>query len=124
MEGFGMINIEEFKKDLKGLINRHSLENRSNTPDYIIADYLFHCLLAFETVTNRRDKWYGNSKKYVRPQDVEIDYDTPSVFRPGKGDDEDMPRIYNKCAGYYESVDSISKVIDLLKDMKTKGYIK
>ena len=84
-----MINIEEFKKDLSSLINKYSIENRSNTPDYLIADYLFHCLLAFETVTNRRNKWYGDKRLYVRPQDIESDYDTPSVFRPYKGDFED-----------------------------------
>jgi hypothetical protein len=80
-------NIKEFKKELKSLINKYSLENRSNTPDYLIADYLFHCLLAFETATNRRDERYGDRKEYIRPQDREPDcWDMPSVFRPGKGD--------------------------------------
>jgi hypothetical protein len=80
-----MTNIEEFKKELTSLINKYSIENRSNTPDYLIADYLFHCLLAFETATNRRVRWYGD-KKYTRQQDIELDWDMPSVGRPCKGD--------------------------------------
>ena len=31
-----MENQEEFKKDLETLINKHSMENLSNTPDFIL----------------------------------------------------------------------------------------
>lgn len=40
-------------------LNRHSAENRSNTPDFILADVLAACLLAFDAGVNARAKWYG-----------------------------------------------------------------
>jgi len=36
--------LENFKQELEHLINKHSMENRSNTPDFILADYLVRCL--------------------------------------------------------------------------------
>ena len=56
----------KFEKELTKLINSHSKENESNTPDYILACYLEYCLLAFNTATKQRDKWWGfDCKKEV-----------------------------------------------------------
>lgn len=48
-----------FQKELEELINRHSLENDSNTPDFVLAAFMQRCLDAYTMATNRRDKWYG-----------------------------------------------------------------
>ena len=48
-----------FEKDLATLINRYSKENKSNTPDIMLAEYLSMCLVAFTTITKRRDIWYN-----------------------------------------------------------------
>lgn len=48
-----------FLLELTGLINRHSLENDSDTPDYILASYLLGCLEVFERTTEAREAWYG-----------------------------------------------------------------
>lgn len=48
-----------FEKELEKLINKHSLESDSDTPDFILAKYLKSCLLAFNGATRRREKWYG-----------------------------------------------------------------
>lgn len=53
------IRAEKFKKELCSLINSQSIENGSDTPDFILAEYLFNCLLAFENSTNARNRWYG-----------------------------------------------------------------
>lgn len=52
-------DLEAFNKDLQDLINRHSLENLSDTPDFILAAYLSSCLLAFGLNIRTRDNWYG-----------------------------------------------------------------
>lgn len=52
-----------FEKDLEDLINKYSLENESNTPDFILAEYLQNCINSFNISVNRRSKWYGNSEK-------------------------------------------------------------
>lgn len=48
-----------FLGELEQLINKHSKENDSNTPDFILAEYLKDCLEAFGKATRGRDKWYG-----------------------------------------------------------------
>ncbi len=52
-----------FLRELADLINRHSMESASNTPDYILAMYLEQCLLAFETATQQRETWYGRDSR-------------------------------------------------------------
>ena len=49
----------EFTKELKELLNRGCMENNSNTPDFILAEYMTVCLLAFDKATIDRDKWYA-----------------------------------------------------------------
>ena len=44
----------KFKQELKDVINRHSMENGSNTPDFILAEYLLACLEAFDKATRER----------------------------------------------------------------------
>lgn len=51
--------MSEFKKELSALLNRHSKENGSNTPDFILAEYLQNCLQVFEIATQARDGWWG-----------------------------------------------------------------
>lgn len=46
--------IDNFRADLTALINRYSLENGSHTNDFILADYLADCLVAFDRATSRR----------------------------------------------------------------------
>lgn len=48
-----------FRSDLQDLLNRHSMENGSNTPDYQLADYLIVCLNALDEAINKRASWYG-----------------------------------------------------------------
>jgi len=48
-----------FLKELQELINRHSLENNSNTPDFILAEYLVDCLDAYEKIHDANEKWYN-----------------------------------------------------------------
>ena len=49
----------DFRSELKALINKHSMENSSNTPDHILADYLIRCIDNFTETTQSRESWYG-----------------------------------------------------------------
>lgn len=62
---------KNFLEDLKRLINKYSLENGSNTPDYILADFLNVCLLGFDKATRNRETWYG--VKHSPGEDPEFD---------------------------------------------------
>jgi len=50
--------MSDFKKDLTEVINKHSKENESDTPDFILAEYLLDCLRLFNSTFNTRKKWY------------------------------------------------------------------
>ena len=39
-----------FKKELQDIINKHSKENDSDTPDFILAEYLNDCLKVFNKI--------------------------------------------------------------------------
>lgn len=45
--------------EIRAAVNRCSRENVSNTPDFILAEYMQACLVAFETASMRREEWYG-----------------------------------------------------------------
>jgi len=49
----------EFQQELKKLINIQSMENGSNTPDWILAQYLTNCLKTFDSAVEARTRWYS-----------------------------------------------------------------
>lgn len=52
-------------EELTSLLNRHSAENGSNTPDYILAAYLLTCLGAFNAAVQARQEWYGKTAEGI-----------------------------------------------------------
>lgn len=60
-----------FEKELESLINRHSKENESNTPDFILAQYLSSCLAAWNTGVQQREGWYGRDPRPTLSTTVE-----------------------------------------------------
>ena len=54
---------EQFRAELDALINKNSKENGSNTPDFILSNYLSACLDAFDAAVTHREKWYGRENK-------------------------------------------------------------
>lgn len=51
-------NKKDFRKDLEKLINCHSKEYGSNTPDFLLADFLMGCLHVFDNTVKERSRWY------------------------------------------------------------------
>jgi hypothetical protein len=45
-----------FEHDIKAIINMYSEENESNTPDYVLAQFLLGCLESFNRAVNEREK--------------------------------------------------------------------
>ena len=52
-------SMDNFERELTALLNRYSQENASNTPDFILAQYLVACVAAWNTATQQRETWYG-----------------------------------------------------------------
>lgn len=55
--------LTEFEKELGTLINKQSLENDSNTPDFILAQYLAGCLATFNVAVQQRETWHGRDAR-------------------------------------------------------------
>ena len=53
----------QLKNDVCAAINKACAENGSNTPDFILAEYLMNCLNAYEKAHNANEKWYGKELK-------------------------------------------------------------
>jgi hypothetical protein len=60
--GDGKPEERTFKQELAEVINRHSMEGNSNTPDFILADFLGDCLAGFEYAVRQRNRWYGRKE--------------------------------------------------------------
>lgn len=56
-----MPNPLEFRTELKIAINRAAMEWGSDTPDFILAEYLAGCLEVFDKALAAREKWYGRT---------------------------------------------------------------
>lgn len=50
---------DDFRKELEALLNKHSRENASDTPDFILATYLGGCLDAYDNAVRERERWYS-----------------------------------------------------------------
>lgn len=55
------------KKELSDLLNKYSLENESNTPDFLMASFMLQCLSAYHEAVHNRDIWYGISPEPGKP---------------------------------------------------------
>jgi hypothetical protein len=62
-----------FHQELETLINRHSMENNSDTPDFILARFMRSCLRAFDHGVRERNNWYR------KEQDPRQDTEHPQI---------------------------------------------
>lgn len=49
------------RDEIQTILNRTNAENGSDTPDFILAEYLTDCLEAFDKATVARRKWFGDA---------------------------------------------------------------
>lgn len=69
------------RDEIETAINRQSAESGSNTPDFILAEYLTDCLAAFDKACNARGRWYGTEIHDQKVLNCEI-ADLPNL--PGR----------------------------------------
>ncbi len=56
----------ELEQEIAAALNRHSAENASDTPDFILAQFLLGCLAAWNQSVKARETWYGRDVKVLR----------------------------------------------------------
>jgi len=62
--------MSKLRKEIEYAINCNSAENGSNTPDFILAEYLTDCLSAHDKAVTAREKWYGREPILVEARDI------------------------------------------------------
>ena len=72
-----------FRRDLAALINRYSLEGLSNTPDFLLADYMIACLKVYSESVNKRENWYGRERKFLATGDARYAADSEERGKDG-----------------------------------------
>ena len=59
--------MDDLRKKIESAINSTSAENGSDTPDFILAEYLTDCLAAYDKAVTAREKWYERQPELVVP---------------------------------------------------------
>jgi hypothetical protein len=54
---------DQLSASIRRAINLCSAENASNTPDFILAEFILGCLRAFNTASRARERWYGRGDR-------------------------------------------------------------
>lgn len=91
-----------FAEKLREVINCHCRENSSDTPDFILAEYLFRCLDAFDSATRERDKWHK--------------------FHPGLKEIEERPLTLGKASNSLQQLKAeIRAISDIVEEYGDSG---
>ena len=125
------MSILSFRNELEHLINQYSLENGSNTPDGILADYLVDCLQAFDRAVLSREKWYGrpDGKPIVLSAPATGESDQPQIVVP-TSEGVDQAKADDKSASGDQSpvdlsvaptVENVEQALDTLTSDKQKA---
>ena len=61
----------KFKKELELLINKHSIENTLDMPDFMIAEMLCDLIIKIGKVSRKNLKWHGLDSVYVTGEEDE-----------------------------------------------------
>jgi len=81
--------ITNFEKKLESLLNECSMENGSDTPDFILAGYLQDCLTAFNTAMKIRESWYGRDMLKNKNIEMGAPFDE-DLYKKGTGNPPDV----------------------------------
>ncbi len=54
-----MQNEKDFRVELQTLVNKYSVEVGSDTPDFLLAEYIVQQLNTWDQYVTRREMWWG-----------------------------------------------------------------
>jgi hypothetical protein len=60
------------QEELAHVLNKHSAENGSGTPDFILAGFVTGALRAFDESVAAREKWYGRPTNTISASAEEL----------------------------------------------------
>lgn len=54
-----------FRKELEELLNKYSMEKGSNTPDFILANFIIGVLEVYDLTVKQRTTWHGHKENPI-----------------------------------------------------------
>jgi len=63
---------QSFGDELARLLNKYAKEGESNTPDFVLAEYIRKQLEAWNVAIRIREKWYGRSPTYDQEAEKQV----------------------------------------------------
>ena len=58
MDKPGILN-QQFRKELKDLLNKHSIENECGMPDFLLAEMIINHVYAVRETIKKNQDWHG-----------------------------------------------------------------
>ena len=110
--------MKTLEQELRCLLNHHSAENESDTPDFILARYLLSCLSAWNTATQQRETWHGRDaspsgagkvpvaregiedmvpRSRLNAIEIELEKSDTKLIRMGEIYRSELQRLENEC---------------------------
>lgn len=80
--------MQTLRQDLTTLLNRHSAESISHTPDFILAEYLIDCLAAYDRATAARTRFHHGVN-----ETMEMVFNEPQLSATPTTTTPDLPPI-------------------------------
>ncbi len=81
--------MKNFREELENLLNKYSMENGSDTPDFMLTGYLIACLENLDKIISAREKWYGRKKcNNFKDERLPHVYSPPKACKPDKTPEE------------------------------------
>jgi len=56
-------SLANFKVELERILNINNIDTYTNTPDFILAEMLYHNVMATIKMQAKRDEWYGKNAR-------------------------------------------------------------
>jgi len=75
------MNNTTFQNELTALLNVHSQETPSDTPDWILAQYLLAQLAAFNNAVQQRENWYGRNHQEAAAEIERLETENRGLLR-------------------------------------------
>lgn len=63
---------KEVMRDIAHVLNRHSIDNELNIPDFILAEYVFRNLMDLKGALNKTQSWEGKENLPVEGGSIEV----------------------------------------------------
>lgn len=61
------LKYDNFVRDIAAVCNRYSIENNSDTPDFMLAEFMTGCLNVYENTLRARTEWMQPSHATQQP---------------------------------------------------------